>query len=174
MYSVMKKEVLFSEVQRFKQWWLWVILFGINFLFIYGVVNQVILGNKFGDNPMSNSGLLIFFACSLAISILFVFLRLETVISPDGIFVRFYPVILKYRFYSWTTVKKAYIRQYRPLMEYGGWGVRYSLTGKGRAFNVSGNIGLQLEFINGEKVLIGTQVSDKMRDVLEQIKMYKV
>ena len=59
-------------------------------------------------------------------------------------------------------------------MEYGGWGVRYSLTGKGRAFNVSGNIGLQLEFINGEKVLIGTQVSDKMRDVLEQIKMYKV
>ncbi|MBK7093715.1 MAG: hypothetical protein IPH57_01110 [Saprospiraceae bacterium] len=170
----MKNEVLFSEVQRFKQWWLWLVLFGINGMFLYGVIQQIILGTKFGDNPMSNTGLLIFFAFSLALSALFVYLRLETVLSPDGIFVRFYPVILKYRFFSWSNVRKAYIRQYKPILEYGGWGLRYSFRGKGRAFNVSGNIGLQLEFINGEKLLIGTQNPEKLRNVLEDLKMYKV
>lgn len=52
--------------------------------------------------------------------------------------------------------------------------MRYSFRGKGRAFNVSGNIGLQLEFINGEKLLIGTQNPEKLRNVLEDLKMYKV
>ena len=168
----MKREVLYSEVQKFKQWWLWLILFGINSMFVYGVIQQVILGNKFGDKPMSNTGLLIFFAFSLVLSIFFVFLRLESVISPDGIFVRFYPVILKYRFYSWGTVDKAYVRQYKPILEFGGWGLRRSFRGKGKAFNVSGNVGLQLEFVNGDRLLIGTQNPDQIRNVLEDLRKY--
>lgn len=170
----MKKEVLYSEVQRFRQWWLWIIIFGINTMFVYGVIQQVLLGNRFGDNPMSNAGLLIFFAFSLAITTFFIFLRLETVISPDGIFVRFYPVILKYRFYSWETIEKAYVRQYKPIMEYGGWGLRRSFRGRGKAFNVSGNMGLQLGFRNGEKLLIGTQNPEKIKYVLEDLKKYSV
>ena len=33
----MDKEVLFTERQRFKQWWLWLILLGVNGLFLFGV-----------------------------------------------------------------------------------------------------------------------------------------
>ena len=49
----MDKEVLFTERQRFKQWWLWLILLGVNGLFLFGVFKQVIGGQQFGDKPMS-------------------------------------------------------------------------------------------------------------------------
>jgi hypothetical protein len=170
----MKKEVFYSEVQQFKQWWIWLILSGINGMFVFGIITQVFLGKQFGDKPMSNAGLLIIFAVSLSVTVFVLYLRLETVLSTDGIFIRFYPLQFKYRFYNWESTKKVYIRQYSPIFEYGGWGVRYSFTGKGRAFNVEGNIGLQLEFLNGEKVLVGTQNPEKLRYVLEQLKVYKV
>ena len=44
---------------------------------------------------------------------------------------------------------------YSPLREYGGWGIRYGWNGK--AYNVSGNQGIQLELSEGRRVLIGTQ-----------------
>lgn len=39
--------------------------------------------------------------------------------------------------------------------DYGGWGIRYGR--KGKAFNVFGSRGLQLEFTNGKRLLIGSQ-----------------
>lgn len=40
----MNKEILFRETQKFRQWWLWLILMGINGLFLFGVFMQVIGG----------------------------------------------------------------------------------------------------------------------------------
>ena len=49
-------------------------------------------------------------------------------------------------------------------MQYGGWGIRGFKSN--RAYNVSGKIGLQLEFKNGDKLLVGTQNGQEMNDVL--------
>ena len=38
----MDEEVLFTERQHFKQWWLWLILWGINGLLLFGVFKQVL------------------------------------------------------------------------------------------------------------------------------------
>ena len=38
-------EVLFREVQRFRQLWLWIILLSITAVCIYAVVEQLIRGN---------------------------------------------------------------------------------------------------------------------------------
>lgn len=59
----MDKAILYSERQRFKQWWLWLILLGVNGLFLFGVFKQVIGGQPFGDKPMSDAGLLIATGC---------------------------------------------------------------------------------------------------------------
>ncbi|MES2389410.1 MAG: hypothetical protein V4543_15515, partial [Bacteroidota bacterium] len=56
---------------------------------------------------------------------------------------------------------KAYIRTYSPMGEYGGWGIRYGIN-KGWLYNVSGNMGLQLELLDGKKVLIGTRKPDEI------------
>ena len=56
------------------------------------------------------------------------------------------------------------------MLEYGGWGLRggfFLNKGKGTAYNVSGNIGIQLEFVNGKKILIGTHKRDEVDRVLK-------
>jgi hypothetical protein len=50
----MKENILFSERQRFTQWWLWLILVGINTLFIYGLYKRLIIGEPVGTNPASD------------------------------------------------------------------------------------------------------------------------
>jgi len=46
-------------------------------------------------------------------------------------------------------------REYKPIREYGGWGIRYVIGGI--AYNVYGNKGVQLILKNKKKVLVGTQ-----------------
>lgn len=165
----MDKDALFTERQSFRQIWLWIILFGINGLFAYGIYGQVFIGQPFGDNPMSDSELVITFGLSILLTFLFIFLRLDTQIKQDGIYVRFFPFQLKFKKYSWDKISKSYVRQYSPISEYGGWGLRLGLFGHGRAFNISGNKGIQLELTNGKRLLIGTKKPDKAKQTLREL-----
>lgn len=165
----MNNEVLFTERQRFKQWWLWLILFGINGLFIFGVCKQVIGGQQFGNKPMSNTGLLIVTGLTFLLVLLFLNFRLETRIKTDGIYVRFFPFHLSFKHYAWNKLNKSYVRSYSAITEYGGWGLRTGLPGKSAAFNVSGNKGLQLEFDNNKKLLIGTNKPVELEEALIKI-----
>ena len=165
----MEEEILFSERQRFKQWWLWLILLGVNGLFLFGMFKQVIGGQQFGDKPMSNQGLLIVTGLTIVLSLLFVNFRLETIIRKDGIYVRFFPFHFKFKNYPWNKLTKCYVRQYSPISEYGGWGLRLGLLGKGNAFNVSGDIGLQLEFTDNKKLLIGTNKPEELSEAIKKL-----
>lgn len=165
----MKTEPLFSEQQHFKQIWLWALLIAINALFISGMVSQVFLGRTFGDNPMSNEELILVASMVLLFTLMFVALRLDTAIHYDGIYYRFLPFQWKYRKISWDRIAAAYVRQYEPIREYGGWGIRIGLFNKGQAFNVSGNKGLQIVYDNGKKFLLGTQRPEEIEQVLRQL-----
>lgn len=125
----MDKEILYTERQRFKQWWLWLILLGVNGLFLFGVFKQVIGGQQFGDKPMSNTGSLVATGLTFALTLLFINFRLDTTIKKDGIYVRFFPFHLKFKHYTWESLTKSFVRQYSPLTEYGGWGLRLGLFG---------------------------------------------
>jgi hypothetical protein len=92
--------------------------------------------------------------------------RLETEIRPDGITYRFFPFHLGERRIGWGEIASCRIRTYRPIVEYGGWGLRRGRGGRGLACNVKGNTGLQLELIDGRKILLGTQMPDEMEKAL--------
>ena len=169
----MDNEVLFSERQEFKQWWVWLILLGINGLFLFGVFKQVIGGEKFGNKPMSDTGLLIVTGLTFILTFLFINLHLDTIIKRDGIYVRYFPFHIKFKYYAWNTLTKSFVRQYSALTEYGGWGLRLGLLRKGTAFNVSGNKGLQLEFKSNKKLLIGTNKADELTETLAKIGQLK-
>lgn len=64
--------------------------------------------------------------------------------------------------------KRFFVREYKPILEYGGYGIRYSFSGK--AYNVRGKMGLQLKFKDGGKLLIGTQKMEEMEDILKRWK----
>lgn len=163
----MTDEILFKENQKFSQWWIWIILAGSIGLVGYGLIQQVIFGEPFGDHPGRNTELEIVFGVTLLIAVLFISLRLDTLITRDGVYVKFSPFYLKFRHYSWDQIHSLYVRQYSPVGEYGGWGLRG--FGSNRALNVSGNTGLQLELKNGDRLLIGTRKAEELAEVIKQV-----
>jgi|SRR5690625_177274 len=161
----MESKVLFYERQRFRQWWVWTLLL------IFIIINSIYLVTTFTDGflPKNNAGLAIATTVILLVILLIFFSHLDTKIKSDGIHIRFYPFHLKWRNYPWNKLKRVYVRRYAPLTEYGGWGVRLGMSmRRGRAFNVSGNKGIQLIFKNDKKLLIGTQKPEKVKEILSQ------
>jgi hypothetical protein len=65
-----------------------------------------------------------------------------------------------------TSVKRAYIREYRQFKEYGGFGIRYAGSSVGEAITMNGNIGLQLELTTGQKMLISTRKPKELKIAL--------
>jgi hypothetical protein len=162
-------EVIFEERQRFKQLWIWAILISMNMLLLFGIFTQLILHRPFGNKPLSDFEMILLFLFIVFLSILFFYFQLYTKISPQGIYIKFRPFHLKPKFYSWEYISKCSIRKYNPIIEYGGWGYRVGFYKNGGAYNISGNIGLQLEFHDGKKLLIGTQKADELEAYLKQI-----
>lgn len=167
----MNSSILFKEKQRFRQWWIFLILIGVDGLFLFGVFTQVMGGQPFGDKPMSDTGLLTITGFLLLLTLLFISFRLDTIIREDGIYVRFFPFHLKFKYFPWENLAKTYVRSYSPIAEYGGWGLRLGIFGKGRAYNVSGSKGLQLEFSDGKRLLIGTRKPDELKKALDRIEL---
>jgi len=95
---------------------------------------------------------------------LFYQLRLITEVRPGGLYLRFYP--LRWRAIPYAHIKSCQARTYRPIREYGGWGIRFGF--KGNTYNVSGNRGVQLEFYKGRPLLIGSQRSDELAAAINQ------
>ena len=159
---------LFSEEQRFDQLWLkvplYVLAVGNIILFAYGFYKQLIAGKPWGDNPMSDVGLAFStFAVLLIWGMVFYLFektKLITAIYEKEIRLRFPPFFFKEKIIPLQMIKNMEVRKYNPITEFGGWGLRYGLRGK--AYNVKGNMGLQIQFINSKKLLIGTQKPDQV------------
>ena len=160
-------EFLFSEKQKFNQWWIWAGIIALNALFLYGIIQQTIFKIPFGNNPAPD-GLLIFFGLiPLGITWLFYSFELTTGITKEGVFFQLKPLQNKAQKINWSEIEKAYVRTYSPLKEYGGWG--YRLSGNGKAYNIGGNKGLQLELKNGKKILIGTQKAEALERIINEL-----
>ena len=82
------------------------------------------------------------------------------------------PFHFKTQHILWKNVLSAEVRKYNALREYGGWGIK-GWTAQNRAYNVDGNIGLQLVLRNGKRVLIGTKQSEKLEALLYDLKIPK-
>jgi len=161
-------ETIFTEKQRPRQLWIWAVVILINLLTLYAIVQQVILKKPFGNNPGPDYMLFIIEVIPLLLLWLFLSLQLHTRIDKEGVHIKFPPLLRHERTYSWNDIEKCYVRKYSPVKEFGGWGIRGAMSrGAGRAFNVSGKYGIQLELKNGDKVLIGTQRQEEAEKIVE-------
>ncbi|WP_020569443.1 hypothetical protein [Neolewinella persica] len=146
----------YKESQKFNQWWLWL----INLVVFAGV-------SVAGWSSWSNGGgiveALIGPGVMALVMILLATLELRTVITEDGIEVKFWPFGRQRIFKS--EIKRAEVRKYMPIREFGGWGYRIGPGGK--AYNMQGNHGLQLEFMDGERLMIGTQRPEELETFIK-------
>lgn len=157
----------FEERQKFTQSWIMFLLVIPIIVAIWGFIQQVIMGIPFGNNPAPDWAFFLIFAFMGALSGLFLTMNLQTIIDSTGISYRFPPFQPRLKTIKWDEMDKVYVRKYKPIREFGGWGIRYGKNGK--ALNTSGNKGLQIEFSNGKKLLIGTQRPDELQKILYQL-----
>ncbi len=161
------EKIEYKEIQKFKQKWIWFLLIGMFGLFIWGAIHQLILGKPWGNNPAPDYILILFSIIPIGLILLFYYSKLETTITERGITYRFIP-FLKKHVIDWNMVEYAEVRKYKPLREYGGWGIRFGI--KGKAFNVSGNVGIELKLKNRKRtILFGTQNPEELKRVIEQL-----
>lgn len=160
----MNRKKLFQETQRFNQWWIWVILIGINIPFAIGIYTQIIKGESFGDKPMSNLGLVLITVFMVLFVLLFLSFNLKTEVTKDKIYFKFFPFHIKEREYLISDIQEMKVVKYSPFGDYGGWGIRG--IGNDRAFNVRGNMGLKIIFKDGKKRLIGTQKPEELQKII--------
>jgi hypothetical protein len=165
-------DVDFHEQQQFRQPWVWLLLLTITVcvcgIFAHGIYTQLYLGQAWGDRPMSDTALVVSASLSTLITaglaLLFYKLKLVTIVDPEGIHIRFFP--LSNRIIPFDNIESCKARTYKPIREYGGWGIRFSR--KGRAYNVSGDRGVQLELIKGVPLLIGSQKAEQLADAINK------
>lgn len=168
-----RSSVRFREVQQFRQKWIWFLFTPVSLLiiipFIYGMYTQLIMGQQWGTKPLPDTVLLIvgplFISLGVGILYLFYILRLEVEVRDDALYIRFYPLTSKT--INFPEIASCEARTYRPIKEYGGWGIRYGWK-RGKAYNVSGNRGVQLKFLNGKKLLIGSQRPEELAQAIKE------
>ena len=162
------KKVYFQEVQR-QSWLIWLVMLIINLIFIFGSIKQIGFNEQFGDKPMSDISLLIvtviifLFSFSLTVSC-----KLVTIINDKGVFFRYYPFHWRFKYIDWKTIDKLSVVRYNPLLEYGGWGFRKKRRGA-FAYTIKGRMGLLIDQKNSKSILIGTQRSESLKDILTKL-----
>ncbi len=154
--------IQFKEVQKFNSL-IWLLLAPIALFIFYGLFKQIVLGEPFGENPMSNTGLILTALLVLAIVLLFLSLRLETKINKEHVHFRLFPFTNK--IIHWKDIKSAEVQKYGFV---GGWGLRIG-TKYGTVYNMSGDMGLILELVNGKKLVIGTQKAEELKLIVSKL-----
>ena len=144
---------LFTENQRFNQWWLWLLLAASL------TVPAILLFKDATEKSSGFSGIIII----LSVFLLFVVLRMRTVVTKDAIQLTYVPFVNK-------TIKLSDIATMK-VINYGfvgGWGIRF-WTSYGTVYNVRGNKGLHIKLKNGKQLVIGTQKQQELEKVIDQL-----
>jgi hypothetical protein len=171
------EKIYFKEEQKFDQIWFrliilisWVpliVIFGI------GIYRQMVLGKPWGNHPTSDTALLLTTAFIFLImggtTWLTFSLRLITEVTEEGLKYRFPPLINKVKTIPKSMIAGYQVRKYNPIGEYGGWGIKGGGFGKGKAYNVKGNMGLQLVLQDNRKILFGTQRPDALQAAMDKL-----
>lgn len=158
------KKVLYIETQQFRQLWLWTLFLGILIFPFWEIISDL---NNSNENSTNIFGWIFIGAMSLFLWFFFK-IKLTTIISEQEISIRFNFFHRKSKIITWNEIQKAEIITYNPIMDYGGWGIKYGGLNS-IAYNVSGNQGLQLYLKNGKKILIGTQKPEELQNIIKKV-----
>jgi hypothetical protein len=190
----MKEKIWFSELQKFRLWHGILLLAAISIpivILLMSVIAQVKNGNPVDDGSMNNDELLtlfgIVFCLSLIPVLLFFRVKLETVITEKEIGVRYYPFRRSFQYFRWEDIATAEVQRYHPFLQ-GGFGMRRKFRGgfnigitglRLGAFNkknilyLGGKYALILQFNEGGKLLIGTQMKNELELALYKVQQIK-
>jgi len=162
--------IIFREEQKFATWLCWLVYLSMGLAVLISVfaLKKELSGQSSQETWEILLAVIVGIGVPIAVAVLFLLLKLETEVRSDGLYVRYLPFHIHFKRFDPEDFSECYARQYRPITEYGGWGIRYSLR-KGKAYNTSGNKGVQLVFKDGKKLLIGSQKAEELEQAIRSI-----
>jgi hypothetical protein len=108
--------------------------------------------------------ILLFVVFGILFPVWFLVMRLEVQVTRTDLRFRMFPLHLQWREFPLATIVEAEAVTYRPVREYGGWGIR--IGRKGMAYNVSGNWGVQITLESGRSFLLGSLQPEKLASAI--------
>ena len=93
-------------------------------------------------------------------------LRMTTEVTPTDVRVWFGWVPTYRRVVPIAAIRRVEVVSYRPIPDYGGWGIRPGRDGE-RVLNARGNRGVRLDLTDGSRLLIGSQRPEELALAIE-------
>ncbi len=152
--------VYFREEQKFE--WFWTVVWLVPVAMIgYGLYQEVI------------SSILLWPALvvTVVVAVWINRLKLITEVRSDVLWIHFV-LLWPERSIAWNEIQRADAITYRPVKDFGGWGVRWAA--RGVVYNARGKRGVRMVLVSGERVLVGSQrAEDLARAIGERTKALK-
>jgi len=165
--------MFYQEKQNFRKPLVWMLvsvsILPVLGIMLYGCYIQLIAGKLWGNNPMSDTALLlitlIVFIVSLAIFWMIFSAELELQLKDKSVQYNFYPFLGK-KVIHFHEIQSWEIKVIRPLIEYGGYGWR--ITPKTKAYIISGKNAVILKPKQGKQIAIDTINPEGLQLALEK------
>tara|TARA_B110000116_G_C16683810_1_gene511961 strand:- start:234 stop:713 length:480 start_codon:yes stop_codon:yes gene_type:complete len=155
----MSNTILYSERQKFNQWWVWFSALLGPILLFFPLIGLILSGSSY-------IVLLLIFLLTFWLPIFLYRLHLDTEVNEKGIFIKFSFLHRNWVEFEYKDIESVEACIYKPVKHYGGWGIRYGA--KGKAYNVTGNKGVLINFKDGTNILIGSLHYELLQSVLEE------
>jgi hypothetical protein len=170
-------QVIYKEVQYIRQKYLiYLVVFAALvplIFFIIAIIFQIGFGIEFGNQPMTNTSLVISGVFSLIFAILLLLFfktsNLTIEVRTDGFYYKYFPFHIKFHQILKSDVKNVYLRKFSAIGEFGGWGIRFGFGIRGKGYIVSGNTGVQFILNNDKKILFSSENPEKMKIAIEKV-----
>lgn len=162
-----EREAGFHEVQRFRRWWLFLLLAVVAAVGWWAFIEQIVLGHPWGDKPAPDWVVwLVFVLFGVGMPLLLLGAKLVVEVTATELRVDFVP-FRRRRFERRDLVGVEPVT-FRPIRDWGGWGIRFS-KGMGWAYTIKGTTGVRLDLADGKMVTVGTQRPEELTTAIRKL-----
>ena len=160
--------VVYREEQTFGWWaYAWLGLIEIfSWLALYWLLDRPAPAVVEGEHNALISGLFAGSFLCVPIMVVIGLFKMTTEVTPSELRVWFGWIPTYRRAVSIASIQRVEVVRYRPLREYGGWGIRVRRNGD-RILTARGNLAVRLEMTDGTALLLGSQRPEPLARSIE-------
>ncbi|OHD56106.1 MAG: hypothetical protein A2Y33_01520 [Spirochaetes bacterium GWF1_51_8] len=160
---------VFVEKQKMSFWWVWIIVIASVAFAWYLFIGQIILGHQLGSKPAPDFIIFIVWVTTgILFPLIFLSIRLSVRVAHEGVFYRFFPFQMKERIIAFSEIVSAEAVEYKPILEYGGWGIRRGKNGW--AYTMTGKRGVRITTAAGKTILLGSLKADELANAINSLR----
>lgn len=156
--------ITYKEVKRFS-YWIWLIIAPISILMWVGAFTQIIMGKPFGSKPANDITLLLLWVIfGIIFPAAFYSIKYKIELNSERLLIGLLPFYKKK--IRLDEIGSCKVVSINPLLEFGGWGLRFN--GQKVGLMVKGNKGIEIILKNKEIYVIA---SEKMEELYQQLNL---